>query len=214
MESFKQQYETLTDDEKKALLVYKSRLGLLINTLDNNPDFEGYYNRYKNIFSNIQNMMIQKTAFSNINFDSLDDFIKSIYDTKALLDEVTTKMTSNQGLKLFRMISTDEDIEDISKDNIVSTSLSLAEVFKYGPGGNKIYIYEIDLPIGSHFCYVPSRIKYNEKENRLILSNSADEEEIILNKDIYEFEEKSRISDNGITYITCVAHDKLNKTRI
>ena len=214
MDSLKQQYEQLTDEEKNALILYKTTLGKLMNDLDNNPDFELYYNKFLKILNNPLNNEIKNKYFSELNFESLDTFINSIINIKKTLDEVTTKLVTDKYMKLYRMVTANGVINDISKDNIVSTSLSPNEVFQYGSGGKNIYLFEIGLPAESHIGLVTTRIKYNEKENLLYISRNQDEEEIILNKDIYEFEENNRVSDDDINYITCIAKDTLNKTRI
>ena len=49
------QYEKLKEEEKNALLVYKSRLGRAINSLDNNPlEIKEIYEQYKMLLNNLK----------------------------------------------------------------------------------------------------------------------------------------------------------------
>ena len=48
MENLLEEYENLTSEEKNSLLVYKSRLGRAINSLDNDyQEVENIYYKYK-----------------------------------------------------------------------------------------------------------------------------------------------------------------------
>ena len=227
MDNLKKQYFNLTDEEKTALLIYKSSLGKLMNDIDNNPDYKKYYDRFVNIFKDHIHDMIRLTVFNQIDFTSLESFIESVKQVKTIVDDVSTKLTTDKDFILYRLISNDEEIKDISKGNIVSTSLDPAEVFKYGRKedengfatalfGKNIAVYEIHLPKSSHVCYVPGRLNY--VGGRLYFSSKIDEEEIIINKDVYELEETSRVvdidedHDTSFTYVTCIAHE-IKKTR-
>ena len=66
-ENLLKQYETLTEEEKNTLLVYKSRLGRAINSLDNNDlEIKEIYEKYKSLVDlfgkvieqNSQNMLL------------------------------------------------------------------------------------------------------------------------------------------------------------
>lgn len=196
------QYNELSKEEKNALLIYKSRLGLLINDLDNNPDFNYYYDRYKHIFSNFANSFIKMSVFYSIDFTSIDTFKKSIYQIKDILDIATSKIETDESLTLYRTISSNDEINGLSKGNIISTSLSFADSKKYSVGGSNINIIEINIPPHSKVAVVPYSIKYDENKNLLTLSNDYDDE-IILNSNNYQFEETNKeILDDNITLIT------------
>lgn len=52
MENLLEEYENLTSEEKNSLLVYKSRLGRAINSLDNDyQEVEDIYYKYKELLS-------------------------------------------------------------------------------------------------------------------------------------------------------------------
>jgi len=208
------QYHSLSEEEKNALLIYKSRLGLLINDLENNPDFLKYYNYYLQLFSNPLNLMIQMSVFKNINLSSLDTFKDSIYNIKTILDKTITKLTINEDTTLYRAVSTNNNINDISKSNIISTSLSFFETLNFANAGENINIYQINLKKGSHVACIPYAILNDNKTHRIILTSKKDQEEIILNKDFYNFEIIANEKMNNIQIIEVNAIEKLkNKAR-
>ena len=72
-----EEYENLTSEEKNSLLVYKSRLGRAINSLDNDyQEVEDIYYKYKELLSKKENMFMSLTVFKDISFDSIDSFIE------------------------------------------------------------------------------------------------------------------------------------------
>ncbi len=72
-----EEYENLTSEEKNSLLIYKSRLGRAINSLDNDyQEVEDIYYKYKELLSKKENMFMSLTVFKDISFDSIDSFIE------------------------------------------------------------------------------------------------------------------------------------------
>ena len=221
MESLLKQYSKLSYEEKQALFIYKSGMGELLNDLDNELLLQKKYNDYLDKFSD--NFIIRYTYFSLVDMTSIESFKESLIYVKQIIDEVSTKLVTNQNLKLFRLITSNKEITDISKGNIISTTTSPAEVFKYeleGLDSNihkldelNIAIYEIDLPAGSHVCCVPGRFKYKSELNFIDDSSGVNEEEIILNKDIYDIDVIKSHDNDGVKYIKCMAIDKYGRTR-
>lgn len=77
MENLLEEYENLTSEEKNSLLIYKSRLGRAINSLDNDyQEVEDIYYKYKELLSKKENMFMSLTVFKDISFDSIDSFIE------------------------------------------------------------------------------------------------------------------------------------------
>ena len=206
------QYLNLNDEEKNALLVYKSKLGLLINDLDNDPDFKYYYNYLKEIFNNPLNIFMKLTVYNNINLDSIEEFKKSIINIKAILDNTINKLVLDEDEILYRAVSTNNDVNDISKSNIISTSLSFGESLNFTNSGEKIYLYEIKIKKGSHVCCVPYSIILNKRTNQLQLTTTKDQHEIILDKNLYDFEIENKIkTDKNINIIQVSAIEKKRK---
>lgn len=187
-EELMKQYNNLSDEEKNALLVYKTRLGLLINDLDNEPDFEGYYDRYKRISSSPQNILVQALIFKSIDFSTLESFKESILRIRDILKEATSKIVVPEDMHVYRSISSDNDIEGISKSDFISTSLSFAETCKYAVQGKNIRMYDITIPAGSRVGISPYRVLDDQKNDRLIITQSSDQEEVIIDSSNYDFE--------------------------
>ena len=195
-----EQFENLSDEEKNALIVYKTRLGLLINSLDNNPDYKFYYDRYMGIINDPVNAFVSKIVFKYIDMSSIDCFKESINKIKTILDDVTSKIVLPEPTTVYRSVSTDDSISDISKGNIVSTTLSFGEALKYAVAGDNIAIYEITLPEGSPCAICRYAIVEHLTTGRLSLSKSDDEEEIIINRDLYDLDISEEYDNDGLTF--------------
>ena len=207
------QYESLSNQEKNALLIYKSRLGIVINDLDNNPDFNKYYNFMINVLNNPVNAFIKISVFNSLDLTNIDTFTSSIYKVRDLIIEALNKMTINEKITVFRAVSTNSEINDISKSNIVSTSLSFSETLKFAMAGENINIYQINLEKNSKVAIIPYSITFNTKTNQLKLSNNDTQSEIIINKDLYDFENIASESNNNISIIELNAKLKESRKR-
>ena len=193
-ENIAKQFDNLTDEEKMALLVYKSKLGLLINDLDNNPNYQEYYDYALKIKSNLMNMFVLNTYFKILDLSTLESFIDSIKKVKYILDNSLGKIKLSEDTEVYRAVSSNEDINDISKSNIISTSLSFGQTLLFAQSGNNIDIYRIRLHKDDPILCIPYSILYDEKRNYLTITSLQTQDEIILNKDDYIFE-KSTITD-------------------
>ena len=181
------QFTKLPNRYKNSLLVYKTRLGLLINDLENNPDFELFYRRYKEIYDNPVNAVLRCVLFNYLDMSSVDTFIRSIYSIKSTLDEATSKLQLPEDVIVYRGISSNSDISGIAKGNIISTTLSFVETDKYTTGGDSVVINEVRIPAGSPVAISPYKILDDGVNNRLVAKISSEEEEIILNANNYMF---------------------------
>ena len=146
-EELKNKFEDLTDDDKNALLIYKSRLGRTINSLDiEEKEVVDVYNNYKRLLSNPANMFMSFTVFKNVSFSSLDSFKESLINIKnkvmninLILDEDTT---------VYRAFSLSDDSEEklLSKSELISTSLDIDTCDDFLVVGNsRHYLYQIKL---------------------------------------------------------------------
>ena len=178
-EELKNKFEDLSDEDKNALLIYKSRLGRAINSLDiEEKEVVDVYNKYKRLLSNPANMFMSFTVFKNVSFSSLDSFKESLIN----IDEDTT---------VYRAFSLSDDSEEelLSKSELISTSLDIDTCDDFLVAGNKRhYLYQINLKKGSKVAICPYAILLDSKSDRLILSKSHDQEEILLNKENYSFD--------------------------
>lgn len=84
-----EEYENLTSEEKNSLLIYKSRLGRAINSLDNDyQEVKDIYYKYKELLSKKENMFMSLTVFKDVSFDSIDSFIESLVNTKEVIKNI------------------------------------------------------------------------------------------------------------------------------
>lgn len=192
-ENLLKQYEELTEEEKNTLLVYKSRLGRAINSLDNNDlEIKEIYEKYKSLVENPENLFMKFSVFKDISFKSLEEFIESLIKVKEKLNEISKKIILTEDITVYRAfsISNEEKLIPLSKANLVSTSLNINECSKYLIPNKDYthYLYQINLEKGSMVTICPYRILIDNND-RLTLTKENGSEEIIISKDNYDFEE-------------------------
>lgn len=186
-----EEYNKLTDEEKNALFVYKSRLGRAMNSLGNNDEeIEEIYQEYKQLLSNPKNMFMYMTVFKNINFNDVESFKESLQKVEQEVKK-TTKLIISKDITVYRAISIKEPekLDMLSKTDLISTSLDMNECTKFliPNQGYQHYLYQINLEKGSEVAICPYAILLNSSEEQLVLTQRKDQEEIILDKAVYEF---------------------------
>lgn len=189
-EELKNKFEDLNDDDKNALLIYKSRLGRAINSLDiEEKEVVDVYNKYKRLLSNPANMFMSFTVFKDVSFSSLDSFKESLINIKKKVMNIN--LTLDEDTTVYRAFSLSDDSEEelLSKSELISTSLDIDTCDDFLVAGNsRHYLYQINLKKGSKVAICPYAILLDSKSDRLILSKSHDQEEILLNKENYSFD--------------------------
>ena len=187
------QFEDLSDEEKNILLVYKSKLGVAINSLDNNDEkVLEIYNNYKKILDNPKNMFMKMTVFKDISFDNEISFRESLTDVKDKLLKISTTLKINNDLTVYRLISVPKNV-DISGNSLLGgvigsfityvTKKDREVVKTIIKNGKSTTPAEFD-----EFLETYNNILYNEKEEQLTLTKTRDQKEIILNKDNFSFD--------------------------
>ncbi len=112
MENLLEEYENLTSEEKNSLLVYKSRLGRAINSLDNDyQEVENIYYKYKKLLSNKENMFMAFTVFKDISFNNIEDFIESLAKTKEIIKNIDMKL--EEDMTVYRAYSVQKNQEEV-----------------------------------------------------------------------------------------------------
>ena len=186
-EKLKNKFEDLNDDDKNALLIYKSRLGRAINSLDiEEKEVVDVYNKYKRLFAN---MFMSFTVFKDVSFSSLDSFKESLINIKSKV--LNINLTLDEDTTVYRAFSLSDGSEEelLSKSELISTSLDIDTCDDFLVAGNsRHYLYQINLKKGSKVAICPYAILLDSKSDRLILSKSHDQEEILLNKENYSFD--------------------------
>ena len=187
-EDLKKKFENLSDDNKNALLVYKSRLGRAINSLDiDEKEIIDVYNKYKDLLSNPKNMFMSFTVFKDVSFSSLDSFKESLKNIKEKVMNIN--FTLDDDVTVYRAFSLKDNSDEqlLAKSELISTSLNIDTCDKFLVAGNNIhYLYQINLTKSSLVAICPYAIKIDG--DRLILSNNDVQEEVLLNKENYSFD--------------------------
>lgn len=149
-EELKNKFEDLSDEDKNALLIYKSRLGRAINSLDiEEKEVVDVYNKYKRLLSNPANMFMSFTVFKNVSFSSLDSFKESLINIKNKV--LNINLTLDEDTTVYRAFSLSDDSEEelLSKSELISTSLDIDTCDDFLVAGNKRhYLYQINLKKG------------------------------------------------------------------
>lgn len=191
MENLLEEYENLTSEEKNSLLVYKSRLGRAINSLDNDyQEVEDIYYKYKELLSKKENMFMSLTVFKDVSFDSIDSFIESLVNTKEIIKNIDMKLEEDMTVYRAYSIPTAQEEMFLSRSELVSTSLDIdnCDDFLINDNNYNHYLYKINLEKGSLVTVCPYSILLDGLTGRLILSKNNTQDEVILNKENYNFE--------------------------
>lgn len=144
-----EQYNVLTEEEKRAILIYKSFLFYHINKitnisnfeqlteneilskLENKEEFISQFEKFKSILKQPQNLTVKFTIFHKINFDTIETFIKSLIETYKILNTAKQKISLNSTMTVYRGVSSTHPIKNISKSSIISTSIKVEDADKF-----------------------------------------------------------------------------------
>lgn len=217
-EELREEFNKLSDTDKNSLYVYKSRLGLAINDLEDNPNnVLKIYNEYKDLVSNPKNMFMAFTVFKDIDFSDLTSFENSLKNISDKVSNIT--FSTSCDTTLYRMVSIDKNssIESISKSNLVSTSLLIDECSRFIIPGDKHYLFQINIEKGSPVSICPYGIKRNTLDDQLILKDDDSQKEVILNNDNYNFNTISTtttVMNNGDEFNIVVVDGKVKNKNI
>ncbi len=193
-EDLKRQYQLLSEEEKNAFLVYKSKLGLAINDLNHNlENVKAIYLSYKEIVNDPKNIFMKMTVFKDISFYSLEDFKNSLQKVIETMKNASKKIVLKNNITIYRAFSLEKGIKPIllAKENFISTSMDIKECSKFF-NRNKVYehyLYQINLEAFSCVGICPYAILIDEN-NQLYLTSKNEQQEIILVQDNFDFEEK------------------------
>lgn len=205
------QYNKLSDEEKNAILIYKSKIFFHINEITSIKDFENEtpqnifnnlekkdnfldsFNEYKDIINKTENLFIRKSIFSAVNFDNVYFFIESLKSVISNMVSASKKITINSDITVYRGVGIPKENskKDISKGNIISTTTDIeeAEKFMFYDINLDNTLYVIKIMPGSNVLVAPYSITINYDNNRMQIKKSEgiSQNEIILLKNNFEF---------------------------
>lgn len=208
-------YNNLTEEEKKAILIYKSGLYYHINEISSIDDFlnkESFtifkklknqeiflirFSDFKNNLSNPKNIFLKYSIFNIIDFTDIYTFIDSIKEVYKIINNI--RLYLPEQLTVYRGVCSDDEILDISKSNLISTTIDVEEVkpFLFGDKkNNKLYVISLEKdtpvlisPYSIDNIYDSEIDYYTNKPKQLKLVNKYEKgnQEIILFKNTLNF---------------------------
>lgn len=130
------------------------------------------------------------TVFKDVSFDSIDSFIESLVNTKEIIKNIDMKLEEDMTVYRAYSIPTAQEEMFLSRSELVSTSLDIdnCDDFLINDDNYNHYLYKINLEKGSLVTVCPYSILLDGLTGRLILSKNNTQDEVILNKENYNFE--------------------------
>lgn len=248
------QYNSLSDEERKAIVIYISKLYKIINAITSIDGFEylssdeiierlpnvEYLKRialqYRDVLSRSENMIVRFSYFNNIRFDDFNMLIEYLRDVYFVLERAKEKIILNDNLVVYRGIAIDDfnDIRDIARGNLISTSIKIEDTEQYMNFRNSAVLYMITIKKGTPLLGTPTSLvcTYKDREDylykklnglpattlKLINRGESGVEEVILFKDELEFTniktEIREIDGKMISIRHVEAIPKLNKKKV
>lgn len=135
-------------------------------------------------------MFMSLTVFKDVSFDSIDSFIESLVNTKEIIKNIDMKLEEDMTVYRAYSIPTAQEEMFLSRSELVSTSLDIdnCDDFLINDDNYNHYLYKINLEKGSLVTVCPYSILLDGLTGRLILSKNNTQDEVILNKENYNFE--------------------------
>lgn len=214
----KQFNDKYTEEEKNLLFLYKSRIGVAINCLNEEEDkvYE-IYEYYKENLKDPKNMFMSFTVFKDISLTDFSSFKRSLQQAKENIEPLLSRLELISPMTVYRMVSVQKGANNkfLSKQNIVSTSVDINECLKFciNDDDYEHYLYQINLEKGSKVAICPYAVVTNNLTGQFNLTTKKDQKELILDKKNYEFscssERKIILADSTeINFVTVNAHAK------
>ena len=230
--SLTKQFNTnLNDDERSALILYNSFYRELFDMIQSINDFdklpanevinllnitnnflsiyEECYTKVKELLNEEINKNIKETIFKNINFESKEEFVKSIINNIKLIININDKMNLKYNYKLY--FSTN-DFDNLGNKDFIHTSSIISPYLINKSNNYRVITANVKKGINVLFSpkyiskpidlLVDKEIKIMENESPEIILDTRD---IIINKDkhttIYSRFKAESIEENNYTYI-------------
>lgn len=210
-------YNNLSDEAKRAILIYKSALfyhinelstidnfleidaPILLNSVKDKDKFILRYNDFKKIISNTNNSLIKYVVFKDVDFTDIYTFIESIKKIYSILNN--TRLYLHDNITVYRGVNYEKELCDVSKSNIISTSIDPEQTspFLFSNEKNNKRLYAISLEKNTPVIVCPYSIKNiydseidyltNQTPKQLKIVNDLEkgQQEIILFKNSLQF---------------------------
>jgi len=218
-----EQYNNLSDMEKNALMIYKSKLFLFINNLEEILNNAYKYEKYKKFFEEYRSYVIDPinsfmrfSVFSIVDFSDYEKFLKSIKNVREILFSIEGKLTIPYDMRVYRMVSSEKDLDVIFKNSLVSTTTDIAVTDNFYVYGKKNSLLSIDIPKGTPCLVVPYSVVIKDVDGRYhlqVVNNDSQSEVILFGPSLdYEIKEKRYFEDEALTVYKISAKPVKEKT--
>lgn len=223
------EFNKLSSEERNACLIYKSKLSYLINEISSVPDFmnlnsneifmkindknkfEEIFLNYKEIVLRLENLFIKMSIMNSIDFSNLFTMIDSLKNIYLLLISASSKMMTEENLKLYRIVSTNEETDSISKGNIISTTLN-KEIIDTFAVNKYNHLYNIEANSGIKALVIPYKILIDKNFERLRIEKQDNfQQEVIIFKDDVDIEVRNVIKIDEYIKASKISVNKKNK---
>lgn len=210
------QYNLLSNTEKNAIIIYKTSLGAVINSINKiNPtnfpqSFIDAYTKYKLLLNNVNNMFLKFSVFYAIDDLNIFTFYNSLLNIKRTLLSCQNKIKLSNNLTVYRGISLDNlaDLALISKSDFASTSTNKEVCESFFNVGKYNVLDIIEVEANTPVIVAPYAIKksykdladvINQNDSRATLSvkYNDSQEEIILFKDLLNIKQTKMIKTSS-----------------
>ena len=171
------QYNKLSEEEQRAILIYKSNFFYHINVISSIDNFENKsattifeeiddkkkftdkFEAFKKTIMNHKNIVVRYSVFKNINLNDIISFIENMKEVYQILKDARTKIKLCDDIVVYRGISVkkNEEIQNISLSNIISTSIKVEDAndFIYQKPSDESYLFVISLKKGTNVLVTP-----------------------------------------------------------
>lgn len=183
------QYNSLSDEERKAIVIYKSKLYKIINLITSIDGFEylssdeiierlpdvEYLKRmvleFRDVLNKKENMIVRFSYFNNIRLDNFNLLIEYLRDIYFILERAKDKIILSNDLVVYRGVAVDDfdDAREVAKGNLVSTSIKIEDTEPYMSFRDKAVLYMIKIKKGTPLLVAPTSLvcTYKDREDYL-----------------------------------------------
>jgi len=189
------QYNDLSEQEKNAILIYKSSFFYHINEITKIIDFENKsssqifdeiidkklfiekFEGFKSVILNPKNMVVRYSLFQSVNLNNILDFIDSLKAIYQILKDARMKIQLCDDLKVYRGISVKmgSTLENVSSAKLISTSIKIddANDFIYQNKTDESHLYVLSLKKDTNTLVSPLTIVYDYEDSVSMLTNDT-----------------------------------------
>ena len=179
-----EQYNLLDEQERKAIVIYKSKLFRLINLITSIQNFE-YLSvneiieklpnvdelkkevlNFKQILDRPENIIVKYSYFKDVNFNDFNLLVNYLRNIYFILENLEDKIVLKEDLTVYRGVSIDDfnDLKELAVGNLISTSIKPEDVEPYMNSKKQAAFYIISLKKGTSLLVAPISLVRSYKD--------------------------------------------------